>query len=1375
VLISAVNANSTPADIDNLVKAGASLVQTAHDNPAVITALANGGDLSKVLSTASGMADPVGMVQALASIGKAALTDSAGLDALLQGGGVSGLLNSLPSGTKLADVAAAVKEGGLAAGADVAKPPVVPTPPADTTPPPAPTVQLAQDTGASATDHITSNGKIQIGGIEAGAVWQYSVDAGKTWTTGQAADANGAATLDTAANGEQTLQVRAIDSAGNIGAATSFQYVLRTSLAPTMVFTVDGKEVPGLDTLSVNSTDYLVHIHGTTKGTVFDFQVSDTGAAGSWTTVKDTDPLSEGTHYIRYVATDLAGNVGATNALKLVSDQTAPSAPKVELVKDTGISATDHITSDGHIKISGLEANGNWEYSVDAGKTWTTGPAADANGAAILDTTVNGPQSLLVRSHDLARNTSEVTTFDYTLRTSLTPTMIFTVDGKEVPGLDTLSVNSTDYLVHILGTTKGTVFDFQVSDTGAAGSWTTVKDTDPLSEGTHYIRYVATDLAGNVGATNALKLVWDQTPPAAPKVELVTDSGISATDHFTNDGHVKVSGLEANGNWEYSFDAGKTWTTGPAADANGIAVLDTTANGPQSLLVRSHDLARNTSEVTSFDYTLQTNFKPTLAFRDGANGADLPGTTLLTNTDDFWITVHGGLNAAKVVFQVSDSGQDGTWHDADMAAPFSDGTHYIRDIVTDRAGNTGITNALRVDMDKTAPIAPTVALVNDSGISATDHITNDGHVKVSGLEASGSWEYSVDAGKTWTTGPAADANGIAILATTANGPQSLQVRSHDAAHNTSTVATLDYTLQTNFKPTLAFRDGANGADLPSTTLLTNTDDFWITLHGGLDAAKVVFQVSDSGQDGTWQDADMAAPFSDGTHYIRDIVTDRAGNTGITNALRVDMDKTPPPAPAAVELKTDTGVAGDGITQNGSFVVSGLAQGVLWQFSSDGKTWFQGGAVAADGTASGYAQLAGEQTLQVRTYDLAGNTSAPVSLHFTLDNNLPMLGLTLNGANPTSHVLHAAQAKTDLVFSYTGTIDAGDTFDYTPDFTGDATSTWIKIDSTQIDTVNKTITIRDFDLSSADAFLTLRGADLAGNIHYQASIDGPYTSYFTQTSAAGLKFLLNGQPAHLYLTDGSNPPVQVKTLDASGDLVSGQNGTMIGAQSAAVKGVLGVGSDAAVQTVNDKAAIYAFGTTAGDTLSGNDVWGFGGNDTITATGSDKYNSAWISGGAGADVIHTETSSSQLMYASSAESSLVADEAVAHGFDTVYISNGAATQFTDVLNLEDIKLGDFYKPVGAASFSGSETGNALLALLNTAVGTSFKTGLALSQAALVSFGNDTSGHNVNFLVVDADKDGHVTSADYVIKIVGSIGMASVTYDNGMVFLNTSVIPL
>jgi hypothetical protein len=98
--------------------------------------------------------------------------------------------------------------------------------------------------------------------------------------------------------------------------------------------------------------------------------------------------------------------------------------------------------------------------------------------------------------------------------------------------------------------------------------------------------------------------------------------------------------------------------------------------------------------------------------------------------------------------------------------------------------------------------------------------------------------------------------------------------------------------------------------------------------------------------------------------------------------------------------------------------------------------------------------------------------------------------------------------------------------------------------------------------------------------------------------------------------------------------------------------------------------------------------------------------------------------------------------------------------------------YYVRTGAASFSGSETGNELLAMLETAVTGSFHTGESLSQAALLSFGTDNAGNNLNFLVVDADKDGHVGSGDYVVKIVGSIGTSSVTFDAGMFTISTMV---
>jgi serralysin len=48
----------------------------------------------------------------------------------------------------------------------------------------APTMRLFADTGVSATDGITSNGKVMVDGLVLGATWQYSVDDGATWMQG---------------------------------------------------------------------------------------------------------------------------------------------------------------------------------------------------------------------------------------------------------------------------------------------------------------------------------------------------------------------------------------------------------------------------------------------------------------------------------------------------------------------------------------------------------------------------------------------------------------------------------------------------------------------------------------------------------------------------------------------------------------------------------------------------------------------------------------------------------------------------------------------------------------------------------------------------------------------------------------------------------------------------------------------------------------------------------------------------------------------------------------------------------------------------------------------------------------------------------------
>ncbi|MFG6668820.1 hypothetical protein ACGK9R_17195, partial [Halomonas sp. HNIBRBA4712] len=86
-----------------------------------------------------------------------------------------------------------------------------------------------------------------------------------------------------------------------------------------------------------------------------------------------------------------------------------------------------------------------------------------------------------------------------------------------------------------------------------------------LPEGTYDVGDVQvrqTDAAGNISAPVRLGAVEiDVTPPAAPTLELLNDTG-EVGDGITADGTLLVGDLEPGALWEYSLDGGTTWQSG---------------------------------------------------------------------------------------------------------------------------------------------------------------------------------------------------------------------------------------------------------------------------------------------------------------------------------------------------------------------------------------------------------------------------------------------------------------------------------------------------------------------------------------------------------------------------------------------------------------------------------------------------------------------------------------------------------------------------------------------------------------------------------------------------------------------------------------------
>uniref|UniRef100_UPI00300BE278 Ig-like domain-containing protein n=1 Tax=Acinetobacter calcoaceticus TaxID=471 RepID=UPI00300BE278 len=145
----------------------------------------------------------------------------------------------------------------------------------------------------------------------------------------------------------------------------------------------------------------------------------------------------------------------------------------------------------------------------------------------------------------------------------------------------------------------------------------------------------------------------------------------------------------------------------------------------------------------------------------------LSATDFITN--DTSLTINGSLAGTLAAGEVAQISLDGgvTWIDLTVTAgnwsyvdsrSLTDGNYTYDVRVVDTAGNVGSTDSQVVTVDSTAPSATTVIAIDsisdDSGLSATDFITNDTSLTINGslagtLAAGEVAQISLDGGVTW--------------------------------------------------------------------------------------------------------------------------------------------------------------------------------------------------------------------------------------------------------------------------------------------------------------------------------------------------------------------------------------------------------------------------------------------------------------------------------------------------------------------------------------------------------------------------------------------------------------------------------------------------
>jgi Ca2+-binding RTX toxin-like protein len=728
-----------------------------------------------------------------------------------------------------------------------------------------------------------------------------------------------------------------------------------------------------------------------------------------------------------------------------------------------------------------------------------------------------------------------------------------------------------------------------------------------------------TDLAGNeTTATGSQSYGIDTTPPIAA----------ISVDDITADNLVNIA--EGNGT---VFVTGTADDDGPEGgtvtlNINGVTYSGAVDGGAFSIEVQGSDLVADadTTVEASFTTTDLAGNSTTVNDSQSYTLDQLPPLAVVNSitqivsdsgiagdfiTNDAIVTVEGtfhGLLVAGEAIQVSADGVNwltvsvigNVWIAENVDLQQGEGkTLTTRSI--DTAGNVtpGASHSYTLD---TLALAPSFALAADTGDSDSDGITSDGTIDVTDLEDGATWEYSTDAGTSWSTGSGT----TFALAVDTYAAGDIQVRQTDAQENISTSSSNEASITVDDEvaaPTASLFNDTGSSDSDGIT-----SSAALTFSMASEVVNRQFNVDGGG----WESS-YTAPTANQTHTVQVRDTDVAGNVA-TGSITFTLDTT---VTTPTVTLTDTGSSStDGITNNASLTISVADETVTREYSVNGAAW-----------ESSYTAPTANQThtVQVRDTDVAGNWAIN-SATFTLDTAAPSAVAT-----SVTQIVDDSEAPGDFVTKdgsvtvsgvFTGTLGSGEKIQVSANGT-------LWVDTTTVGTVWAAANVA---LVPGTNTLTTRTIDIAGNVTAGVSQSYQYIPVYIGTpgvdtltgTGADEEFYglasndtINGGAGNDWLDGGAGNDSLIGGLgddtyvvDATGDKVVEQLNEGIDTILSSVSRTLGDNQENL--TLTGSASTAAYGNSLDNILIGNNgsnyLDGKIGADTMSGgKGNDYY---WV---------------------------------------------------------------------------------------------------------------------------------------------------------------------
>ena len=894
---------------------------------------------------------------------------------------------------------------------------------------------------AGQTVTVTLGGKSYTAQVQQGGIWSVNVPG---------------TDLSALADNGYTVQVSVSDAAGNPGSAGK-AITLDTTPPTVSVNVVAGDDV-------INSVEHgqAQIVSGTATGANVGDKVVITLGSNQYTTTVDASgnwsvgvpasvisALSDGTVTLSATITDSAGN-SSTQTHDVVVNTASVALTVNTLSGDDVINAAE---AGNALVINGSSAqfasgtqvtvtlNGKtYTATIQSDGTWTTTvPAADVG--ALAD---GARYQVSVSAQDSAGNSASAT-HDISVDTTAPVVSIATLSGDDVLNaaeaqqpLTVHGASSAEAGQTVTVTLGGKTYTATVANDG---TWTLdvpAADLAALSQGALTVTASVNDKAGNSGQTTHT-LTVDTVAPTVTISTVADDDIVNNAEQLAGqtisgtttaeqgqtvtvsfNGHSYQATVGADGSWSVFV---------PGRDFLGLS------DGQYAITATVSDKAGNPGSATH-DVTLNGDVPTitinTFAEDDIVSAAEhgtplvISGTTDAPAGQTVTITLNGKTYTATVQ-------NDGTWRytvgSADVTALADGGSYVINAQVSNTIGNSGSDNH-SVTVDLTAPSMGISidSLQNDTGLSASDFITNDAQVVVNGsltaqLGNNEKAQISLDGGATWidltvtgTTWRYTDGR------TLTDGTYQYQVRVIDNAGNVGATDSQDVVIDLT-KPaatTITVDSVSQDTGLSDSDFITS--DNQISLKGTLGAALGSGDHAQISLDGglTWTDVSVSGlswtyvdgrTLADGDYNYQLRVIDDAGNISATTSQVVTIDTVAPDASKTIAIDSisdDTGLSSsDFITNDTSLTLHGslgatLADGEYAQISIDGGVTWQNVIVTGNSWYYVDSRTLGNQTYDyyVRVVDAAGNVGASAHQQVTVDTVAPDAAITVTVDNIT---------------------------------------------------------------------------------------------------------------------------------------------------------------------------------------------------------------------------------------------------------------------------------------------------------------------------------------------------------------------------------------